>query len=840
MDRPWSRLLTKVSSFNHQRYIDTIDDWIVHRDKTVIGVFLVATLLLAGGFGMTATDSGTSQFTEGVPAQEAFEDVNNNFETEPFAEGTGSTTLIQRDQNVLSKPSILTMLEAQHRLEQKTSQHVVGTNSFAKIVARTLNPEADTTQAQIQAVEQATPSEIAKATRQTLEQQPSSAGLLSKDLNRQDPSASATLATVTHQVAGVESGAGTQGTSPLTPIQQEAEFIVSSVNSDIAVFGSGLISAELSSVITDSLTLVVPAAVVLILFFLIIAYRDPFDLLIGLICLGMAITWTFGFMGWARIPFTQMLITVPPLLLAIGIDFGIHAVNRYREERVEGVAPTPSMRIATDQLLPAFFIVTGTTVLGFAANGISDLGPIRDLGLVAGVGIIFTFLIFGIFLPALKHFTDRQREKFGLPTFSITPIGSEGSSTGRVLSVGVTIARRAPYVFFVLVLVSTAALGAYGTGVDTRFTTEDFLPPEENPDYVEVLPESVAPGSYTVTKQINYLEETFQSSQSDTVTIYIEGQLRQDSALESIHRRNQNPPDSFVRNGQQADATSILTIINQYESSSPEFRQLVERNDLNDNGVPDQNLGTIYDELFDSQYGSQAKSYMTDDYSSTRIVYSVEADASQSEVTEDTRTLAEDFRTPATATGSVVVLKAVSDVIAQSAYNSLALAIIASAVFLVFIYWLLERRPGLGIANLVPILLTIAALAATMRYLDIPFNVLTGTTLSIGIGLGIDYSAHIVHRFSEEYRGSTDLQEALRVSVRGTGGALAGSMLTTTTGTGVLVLAVVPILGQFGLLIALSVFYSFVASILVLPTAIVLWDKGQRYLPAEQAECLGA
>ncbi|EMA12316.1 efflux RND transporter permease subunit [Haloarcula marismortui] len=812
---------------DYQKYIDILDDWIVNRDKTVVAVFIVTTLILSAGFGMTATDSGTSQFTDGVPAQEAFDEVNDNFEREPFGEGTGSTTLIQKDQNVLSKPAILNMLEAQNRLTQRESQDVVGTTSVAQAVAQTLDPDAETLPEQIDAVEAASQSEIKSATRTTLERQPAVAGLLSNDLNREEPSASATLTTVTHEVSGVSSSAGTEGSSPLTPIQQEAEFIVSSVDGDISVFGSGLISAELSSVISDSLGLVVPAAVVLILFFLIIAYRDPFDLLIGLVSLAMAIVWTFGFMGWAGIPFTQMLITVPPLLLAIGIDFGIHAVNRYREERVEDVEPTPAMRTATDQLLPAFFIVTGTTVLGFAANGTSQLGPIRDLGFVASVGIIFTFLIFGIFLPSLKHFTDRQRVRYDLPEFSIAPIGSEDSAVGKSLTIGVTIARRAPYVFFALVLVSTAAMGAYGTGIDTRFTTEDFLPPEENPGYVEVLPEAVAPSEYTVTKQINYLEDTFESGESDTVTIYVEGSLQDGTALEEIYRANQDPPDSFVTAGGSADTTSILTVINRYERASPEFRQLVAQNDQNGNGVPDQNLPTIYNALYDSPYGDRAASYMTDDYTRTRVVYSVESDASQQEVTDDTRAVADEFRMEATATGSVVVLKAVSDVIAESAYISLGLAILASAAFLFFAYWLLERRPGLGAANLIPILLTIAALAATMRYLDIPFNVLTGTTLSIGIGLGIDYSAHLVHRFSEEYRGDVGLLEALDISVRGTGGALAGSMVTTTSGTGVLVLAVVPILGQFGLLIALSVLYSFVASILVLPTSIVIWDHSR-------------
>jgi predicted RND superfamily exporter protein len=154
---------------------------------------------------------------------------------------------------------------------------------------------------------------------------------------------------------------------------------------------------------------------------------------------------------------------------------------------------------------------------------------------------------------------------------------------------------------------------------------------------------------------------------------------------------------------------------------------------------------------------------------------------------------------------------------------------------------LLEGRPSLGLVNVLPIALTVAALASTMRYLDIPFNVLTGTSLSIAIGLGIDYSAHLLHRFVEEYDGATDVDGALLATVRGTGGALTGSMLTTVSGLGVLWLAISPILGQFGLLIALSVLYSYLASILVLPTTLVLWDRyvasgAGRALPSSDAE----
>lgn len=293
---------------DYQRFIEKIDDWIVNHDIKVVGVFLVFSLILAGGLGMTATNSGTSQFTESVPAQKAFEEVNDNFERHPFQRGTGSTTLIQKSNNVLSKSSILEMLRAQHRLKKDRSQSVVGTNSVAQAIAQSINPNATTLSAQIESVKVAPNSVVKKAAQETLQKRPSTAGLLSSDLNRKAPSASATIATVTHRVEGVSQSTGTQGTSPLTSIQQEATFIVGSTGADITVFGSGLISAELSSVISDSLTLVIPAAVLLILFFLIISYRDPFDLLMGLVCLAMALIWTFGFMGWAGIPFTQMLI----------------------------------------------------------------------------------------------------------------------------------------------------------------------------------------------------------------------------------------------------------------------------------------------------------------------------------------------------------------------------------------------------------------------------------------------------------------------------------------------------------------------------------------------------
>ena len=809
---------------DYQPYVDRVEETITERPGTVVVAFLLVTSVFALGLGNIETAAGTEQFAEDLPEEQALQEVNRRF-SPSFTTDTGSTQLVHRGENVLAKHELLRMLTAQERLADHGRLRVTDTTSAASMVARQLDPEAETPARQRRAVEAATTAEVRRAVRRADARNPRFSGLVSTDFNREAASASATIGVVTHEVpAGVQGGAGQGGESPLTPIQQEARFVVGTVGGDITVFGAGIVAAEFAAVVGDTLALVVPAAVLLITLFLLVAYRDVADLALGVVSLFMALVWTFGFTGLVGIPFSQVLIAVPPLLLAVGIDFGIHAVNRYREERVEGYGVDEGMRRATDQVLVAFFIVTGTTVIGFAANLSSGLVPIREFGVVAAVGIVFTFLIFGVFLPAAKVALDRARRRYPIPTFSTTPLGASGSRLGRVHGAGVTVARTSPVVFVAVLLVASGAAGYYATGVDTTFDTEDFLPPEEPPEYYEYAPERLQPGEYTVTATMTFLQRNFESGQDDAVTVYLEGPMREAAALESIHRAGEDPPPSFVREGDRAEETSIVTVIRDHAERDPEFRRLVERNDVSANGVPDRNLEAVYGYLLDSPARQEALRYVSEDLRSARVVYAVEADASQRRITADARVVADRHRLAATPTGNVVVFQAISDLILASALVSLGVALAGTAAFLVFIYWLLLGRASLGLANLVPVAITVAMLAGSMRLFGLSFNAFSATILAITIGLGIDYSVHITHRFADEFeQRDRGVYDALERTVQGTGGALTGSMLTTVFGIGVLVLSIFPAIGQFGLLTALSVFYAYLAALYVLPSVLVVW-----------------
>ncbi|MHC3437886.1 efflux RND transporter permease subunit [Natrialbaceae archaeon A-gly3] len=792
---------------------------IVDRPRTVVAVFLLLTVVFAGGMTAITTEAdATDSFTEDIPEQEAFDAVNEEFE-DPFTADSESTPLVHTGGNVLSQEELVYSLRVLERVEERPELRMESGSGPATIVAQALDPTTQSATEQRRVVEQASEREIRQAVREASEQ-PGFTMLVSDDFNENSLEASASMMTISHDVPPeFDSDEDLQG------IQTTIDDIASDEPTDIRAFGGGIINEEFENIIGDSMAIVLPVVLVLLLGFLAVAYRDPIDLALGLLALLMTIIWTFGFLGFSGIPFDQQLISVPVLLLAVGVDFGIHIINRYREETVQGFAPVQAMRTATNQLSIAFIIVTATAAFGFGANIISDLEPIRNLGIVSSVGIVFTFVIFGFFLPAAKLEVDRFRDRVGVPEFNSTPIASEDSALGRVLAMPANLSKRAPLAVVVVLLLLGGAMAGYGAGVDTTFDEEDFLPPEEEAAYVQYIPEPFAPGEYTVTETLNILEDRFEANQDETVTIYIEGPLEDDFALTELTAPDENPTESLaVGPDGNADGQSLVTVINAYADQDEEFAQLVDRNDRTGNGVPDRNLDRIYAELEQSPQVA-VDQYLTEDRRSTQIQYSIDAEASQEEVTEDASEFADQFRYSATATGMIVIFDAISTMIFESAIQGLIVAIALTAVFLVIAYGILEGKPLLGVVNVIPIMIAVAALIATMRYLGMPLNALTATILSISIGIGIAYSVHTTARFIDEFDDSTDVSQALNTTLIGTGGALAGSMLTTSTGTGALALAITPVLGDFGFLMGLSVFYSFVASIIALPPAMFVWAK---------------
>ncbi|MFV8836758.1 MMPL family transporter, partial [Aquisalimonas sp. APHAB1-3] len=345
-----------------------------------------------------------------------------------------------------------------------------------------------------------------------------------------------------------------------------------------------------------------------------------------------------------------------------------------------------------------------------------------------------------------------------------------------------------------------AAAGGYGTGVDVEFSEEVFFPDEDRIEAYQQLPEPFAPGQYNFMRVLSYLEDDFGIPFVQSVTVYADDRdVRSDHALTDIDRAIANPPDAFESTDRRAEASSVLDSIEAEAERNPEFARTVDRYDTTGDGVPDRDVDRVYDELFDSASADDARNYVTTDRSSTRIEFQPDVDAEDDEVVAAAHAVADGMALDATPTGTYVVNQAVADRISESAVNSLFVAFVLTAIFLVLTYWWLEGRAVYGVINLVPVLITVALLAGSMRYFDIALSPFNAPILGVSIGLGIDYTVHFMHRFVDEFDARGDVHDALRVTAQGTGGALTGSMLTTVSGLGVLALALIPLIVEYGL-----------------------------------------
>jgi len=377
-----------------------------------------------------------------------------------------------------------------------------------------------------------------------------------------------------------------------------------------------------------------------------------------------------------------------------------------------------------------------------------------------------------------------------------------------------------------VLVVGGAVGGAYGTGVNTEFSEEAFFPDEDRLETYSNLPAVRADRlHYTFLRVLTLFEEEFEQSFVGSDALYVDQSVRDDDSLELIDRTTRNPPDTFeTTDERRAASTSVVTVIEDQAARDPEFAAVVNRNDRLGTGVPDRNVDEVYDALLDSPAEGQARGYLAADRGSARIDYTIRPDVDNSEAVADVRELAERTPLEAVPTGSLVVNEAVIDLLTESAIRSLRRVRAYGGLPRAIV-----RLSGGESRVRAPQPRARARHGRAARGVDAAVRHPADADQRPD-PLGVDRARGGLHRpFRPPVRRR--VQDGTR-DRRGAGhhhrrhrGALTGSMLTTVCGLGVLWLAVIPLLRDFGVLLALGVLYAYLCSILLVPSLVVVWDR---------------
>lgn len=113
----------------------------------------------------------------------------------------------------------------------------------------------------------------------------------------------------------------------------------------------------------------------------------------------------------------------------------------------------------------------------------------------------------------------------------------------------------------------------------------------------------------------------------------------------------------------------------------------------------------------------------------------------------------------------------------------------------------------------------------------VPLNFLMAAVVPLLLGIGDDYSIHLLHRYEEERCKRHEGPEAMDIALARTGRALLLTTLTTVVGFASLLFAPSPPVRWFGLLAALSMMSALIVTVTLIPAAKQLFKEGPRGEP---------
>ena len=568
-------------------------------------------------------------------------------------------------------------------------------------------------------------------------------------------------------------------------------------------------------------------ALLLIAVLILLFMRTLSDLFLTLAGLLISLIWVIGVEGWLGPkalgltgPPNSLTALVPIIVISLTVDYAIQMISHYREQRLAGLPVQDAVRTGLRRVSIPLTLAAATTIVSMLANLFSPLEIVGDFGIIAGLGVGMSLIVMLTLVPAGRMIIDRRREARGTLTEPRSVSQALPGIERAAELLGTSVSRRpAPYLLAVVAL--TIGLGFAATGLESKFTIRDILPRGGTilEDW-DALDEAVG-GSIEVANVLIKAEATetrtllnlrdfanaFEHESrrpraaAGPVTTSFELLVR-DWTTDSGEPGDKYDPELAALFQEASAGLNIDSKLMQEFLVQLELREPTLAHSLANN--PD-GIDTIL---------VQFPTVSADPYASERIQEDVEA-----------IWLGDDEAV--TATSQSIISVTVTNAITEGQTETISTTIAVALGILTLFFYLTIRQPLLSLIAVAPIVFVLIWVLGTMALLGIPYTIITSIITALSIGIGVDYTIHVIHRYREEFTRLRDPEKAAIRTLATTGSALLGSALTTALGLGVLIASPLAASQQFGITAAITIGYSLIVSLLVVPPAMTVWGAYQ-------------
>ena len=580
-----------------------------------------------------------------------------------------------------------------------------------------------------------------------------------------------------------------------------------------------------------------------------VLFRSASALVWPMVTIALSVAWCWGITVWMGITVSTMIALTVLLIFAVGIADCVHVMSAYFSFRRDGQEHYAALSHAYEKVSLAILLTTLTTSAGVSVLATSNLEPIKVFAIMSALGVILAFFFTIVLLPVLldlwhpaavgseekPSLADRigakwnalrhKRKLFIGLSITLLVFLSLGLMVGafinfvigltywiinsqeRILARVPSIVQRSPYLILAI-FGSGFLVCAYGATkilIDTNIA-EMFKADHPLTIAVEVVDQNMS-GAQN-------MEIMIDTGTSDGM---LDAQLL--DAVDRLQTRiEERYPDIIGRTNSLAN---IVKDTNQkMNEDNPEFYRIPES---------DQAISQLLF-MFNSANPEDRRNIVSDDYSRSHISvtarnlgsyeYKELFEAISIDVEETFSRVESNFpNLDVNLTGSMATLMVMADEVANSQFNSFALALLI--VSLIMIVSLGSFRGG--IMGMVPNAIPAFLAFGLMGLFGIPLDTDTLLIAPIILGIAVDDTIHFMTHYRVELSKTGSIAAALESAIKEVGQAV---MFTTMViGLGFAVLSFSDYLGmaKVGFFGSLAIFVALLCDLFLIPAMIIVF-----------------
>lgn len=515
--------------------------------------------------------------------------------------------------------------------------------------------------------------------------------------------------------------------------------------------------------------------------------------LLSLLVVVIAMIWIFGLLGFIGFELSLVTIAALPILIGMGIDFALQVHNRVEEELLVDHSADP-FGVTARWLGPPLVVAVIAAVIAFVSMQISAVPMVRDFGVMLAIGIVILLAAGMVVTIAALGRRERRRPS--------TPEAPKRSATEwAVVRLG-----SLPQAVVIPLIALAVALFAFGIVAEDAFE-------------IESDPQRWVDQDSQVIEDLGVLADETGSTSELGIYILADDVLAQpvvDFATELA------VAELAGNDGRLLTASSIYTTTYFLMDVAGAEPQLPVADDVA--------------AVLSVAPTDIARSVVADDNAAANLIFRVgEGSLEDLKVTLDgiESTLVTTIEPPegARATPSGLAVVGVGLLENVSANRALLTYVAMAAVAL----WLLVRyrSPVRMLVAIVPVTMAVGTSSLIVAAAGFKLSPLTTISGPLVIATCTEFASLILARYLEERdRGLSPEAASAQAGAR-TGKAFVTSALTTVGGFAVLMFSALPLLRDFGAIVALNVAVALLAALVVQPP-LLIWADNKGWLRGRQ------